>query len=71
MSVFSDTEEDANSRNRIVCTRSYPVRGNESGSGSSLQIALKGDRWRLGTALKPASEFYRVGRWSTMGHPIA
>lgn len=29
MSVFSDIEEDANSRNRIVCTRSYPVRGNE------------------------------------------
>ena len=29
MSVSPDTEEDANSRNRIVYTRSYPVRGNE------------------------------------------
>jgi len=47
------------------------ARGTETGSGSSLDIALRRNRRGLGRALNPASQSLRMGAWSTATRPLA
>lgn len=52
MSVFSDTEEDVNSRNRIVCTCSYPVRGNRVWKGVQPTNRVEGGPVEVGDSVE-------------------